>query len=718
MPVVQRICMVVLFCFGIPGFSGEILSNPLNNPYPQSESRQKIFYSSFDEQPKTLDPVLAYTSAEFRFLGNIYEPPLRFDYFKRPYQLIPTTLVALPQIRTNGDEVIYHFELKPGIFYQPHPGFVKKYYPLKATYLKEHSIYRLSDFPLTATRELTAYDYVYQIKRLANASLNSPIYELMSQYIVGFREFSKKLPPLNREHKTSGWVDLQKYDLSGVKVLDKYHFEIKLKIPYQQFVYWLTMPFFSPIPREVDRFYSQLGMRDRNLGFSWYPVGTGAFMITENNPNRRIVLVKNPHYHWSYFPTGGTAKDSAEGYLLNAGKRLPLIDKVIYTLEKETLPRWNKFLQGYYDVSSISEDSFDQAVRVNKQGQPVLSPEMKQRGILLHIYPEMTITYLGFNMLDPIVGGQGESARLLRQAISIAVNIEEYLAIFFNNRGKPAHGPIPMGVLGYQHGEAGINPYVYEWKDHQQKRRALAEAKQLLVKAGYPNGIDPKTGRSLVLHYDVTATGGPDDKPRLDWMRKQFAQLGISLDIRATLFNRFQDKLRHGNTQIFYFSWGADYPDPENFLFLFYSKNGQVKYGGENETNYDNPVFDELFLKMKNETDSSKRLKLINQLLEIIRHDAPWVFGYLGESFVLNHQWQSPIKWEPLIIDTLQLISINVPMRNQYRLAWNKPIIWPIGLLLVILGLFLFPFILAYIRRQKQSATRVKKNVYPKYKSY
>ena len=122
----------------------------------------------------------------------------------------------------------------------------------------------------------------------------------------------------------------------------------------------------------------------------------------------------------------------------------------------------------------------------------------------------------------------------------------------------------------------------------------------MLAQAGYPGGIDPKTNLPLLLHYDVATSSSPDDKARFHWLRKQFAKIGIALDIRSTLYNRFREKVRTGKAQIFSWGWMADYPDPENFLFLLYGPNGKVKNGGENAANYSNETVDELYEQIKN----------------------------------------------------------------------------------------------------------------------
>ena len=683
----------------------------LNNPYPHQEAKENIYYTSFAEQPKTLDPARSYVVNELLFTEQIYEPALQYDYLKRPYQVVPRTAAMLPEIKYAEGKTIYTLKITPGIMYQPHPAFAKDeqgeyvYFPLTKDYLSQKGIRTLQDFKQVGTRELTADDYVYEIKRLANPAINSPIYGLMAEYIEGFSEFKDKLP--NHGHQ-KGFLDLRAYELEGARAIDTYTLEVTLKGEYPQFLYWLTMPFFAPIPWEADRFYSEPGMQQRNISFGWYPVGTGPFMLVENDPSRRMVLVKNPHYHDAYYPTDGMPDDAAKGYLKHAGEKVPFIDKAVYTLEKEAIPRWIKFLQGYFDFSGLTADSFDSAVQITSEGEPVLTEEMKQRGIRLTEVSEPMIRYLGFNMLDPIVGGSSERARKLRQAISLAVNFEEYIAIFLNGRGTAAHSPLPPGIFGYLEGESGINSYVYGWDGRAAQRRSIEDARQLMADAGYPGGKDPKTGKALILHYDIAATGGPEEKAALNWMRKQFRKIGIALDVRATHFNRFQEKIHTGNAQIFMWGWIGDYPDPENFLFLFYGPNARYPDGGENSSNYKNPNYDALFLKMKTLKDGPERQRLINEMLEMLRFDAPWVFGLHGKSIMLSQTWTSPMKSDPLIADILKYIAIDVPKRNELRKTWNQPILWPIALFVLLCFIFIIPFVCAYYKRQRSAAPRIK----------
>jgi len=166
----------------------------------------------------------------------------------------------------------------------------------------------------------------------------------------------------------------------------------------------------------------------------------------------------------------------------------------------------------------------------------------------------------------------------------------------------------------------------------------LDEAKKLLAEAGYPNGRDAKTGQPLTLYFDTMASG-PEAKSRMDWFRKQFAKLDIQLVIRATDYNRFQDKMNKGSEQIFEWGWNADYPDPENFLFLLFGPNKKVGVGGENAANYQNPRFDALFEKMKDMGNGPERQAAIDEMVRLVREDAPWVYAFHPKSFGLRHGW-------------------------------------------------------------------------------
>lgn len=682
-----------------------------NDPYPASDRGGNILYTAFTDRPKHLDPVQSYSEDEIAFTAQIYEPPLQYHYLRRPYALIPATATAVPQPRyldaqgqplpeDAADAHIaftdYVIEIKPGIRYQPHPAFAEQPADISG-------FHTLADFPQRGTRELTAEDYVYGIKRLAHPRLHSPILGLMGEYIIGLNELSETLRKSAPAGRQDAWLDLRDAPLAGVEALDRYRYRIRIKGKYPQFVYWLSMPFFAPLPWEADRFHSQPGMAEKNLTLDWYPVGTGPYMLTENNPNARMVLERNPHFRGETYPCDGEETDRAEGLLDDCGKPLPFIDKVVFTREKEQIPYWNKFLQGYYDASGIASDSFDQAVQVSTGGEVSLTPDMQAQGIRLSTSVATSTFYMGFNMLDPLVGGNSVATRKLRQAIAIAIDQEEFISIFMNGRGVAAHSPIPPGIFGYREGQAGINPTIYEWTDAGPRRRDIAVAKRLLAEAGWPAGRNEKTGEPLVIHLDTTGTG-VGGKARVDWLNKQFQKIDTQLVVRSTDYNRFQEKIRKGAVQLFYYGWNADYPDPENFLFLLYGPQAKGKFDGQNAANYVNPEYDRLFEQMQTMENSPARQALIDRMLAILHEDTPWVWGFHPKDYTLRHVWLKNRKPTKVGNNTLKYQRIDAALREDLRAGWNRPVFWPLSLLVGVLVLLALPAVASHRRRETATA--------------
>ncbi len=703
--------MAVGFCCACSG-------RPWNDPWA-GPGDANILYRVFNERPKTLDPASAYSESEAQFTAQIYEPLVQYHFLRRPYELVPLTAATVPKPtyldaagRTLAEgapeneiaRVVYRVRIRPGIEYQPHPAFARD----DAGHLLYHSltpadlvaINTLADFPITGSRELIAADYVYQIKRLVHPRLHSPIAALMRRYLIGMEDLSNELAA--SAARGEQYLDLREFSLPGARALDRYTLEISLAKPYPQFVYWLAMPFFAPIPWEADAFYSQRGMAERNLSFAWYPLGTGPYLLAENNPNRRMILQRNPNFRGETYPSDGEMGDAARGWLDSAGQTMPFVDTIYFNLEKEDIPEWNKFLQGYYDASVVVSDSFDQAIRYRPDGTAELTAEMQAQAIQLITTVQATINYVGFNMMDPVVGGDSERARYLRRAISIAVDIEELISIFLNGRGAAAQGPIPPGIFGHRDGEAGINPYVYEWRNGRARRRGVAEALLWLEKAGYRKGRDPRTGRPLVLYFD-TVSSGPDSKALMNWYRKQFSKLGIDLVLRATDYNRFQEKIRSGSGQIFAWGWNADYPDPENFLFLLFGPYAKVVSQGENAANYTNETFDQHFVRMRNLPNGDERQAVIDEMTALVRRDAPWIWGYHPKAYTLHHSWYRNAKPNLMARNTMKYHAVDAMQRAAKRRAWNEAVIGPV---LVIVGLLLLSVVPAYlVYRHRQRAT-------------
>jgi ABC-type transport system substrate-binding protein len=661
---------------------------PLNNPYPAGEREANTLYAAFAERPKHLDPAVAYSSNEYVFIQQVYEPPLQYHYLRRPYTLVPLTATELPRLTlldaagqplpAGADPALarsslYELRIRPGIRYAPHPALARGddgellYHRLDAAAVAR--IDTLADFAQRGSRELTAQDFAYQIKRLASPRVQSPIRGLLQTHLAGFAELAARLAAADTA--ADAWLDLREVELAGVEVVDRYTLRIRLTDVYPQFQYWLAMPFFAPMPWEADRFYSQPGLAAKNITLDWYPIGTGPYMLTVNDPNRRMVLLRNPLFRGEPYPADGEPTDAAAGLLKDAGRPMPFIDRAVFSLERESIPVWTKFLQGYYDRSAVGQDSFDQVVNLGAGGELTLTEAMRERGMRLSTSVMASVFYTGFNMLDEVVGGYDAKRRALRQAIAIAIDQEESIAIFQNGLGVAMQGPLPPGIFGYRDGAAGINPYVYRWTDGRPQRLGIERARDLLASAGYPGGRKPD-GAPLLLYFD-SAASGPDAKSYLDWLRKQFAKLGVQLVVRSTDYNRFQDKMRRGQAQIYQWGWNADYPDPENFLFLLYGPNGKVKHGGENASNYHNREFDRLFERMRVLPNGAERQAVIDRMVDIVRADAPWVAGFHPQQVVLNHAWTGNLKPNDMASNTLKYQRLDPALRARLRDEWNRP---------------------------------------------
>ncbi len=709
-----------------------------NNPYPPSERGKNIYYSTFNEEPKHLDPAISYSSDEYRFLGQIYEPPLAYHYLKRPYQLIPLTAESVPSpsyfdaqgkaLPTDASEelvakAIYEIKIKPGIMYQEHPCFALDqsgrfiYHQLGKEEIE--GVYEVRHFPKTGTRELMAADYVHQLKRLADPTLHCPILSTLERYILGMQEYAEALTQdleAERDERRAAAgasynqelderqnpikLDLDAHPFPGVQLVDRYKYRIILGTKYPQIAYWLAMPFFCPMPWEAVEFYSQGVLRDRNITLDRFPVGTGAYMMEVYDPHKEIILSRNENFREEYYPDEGEPGDEAAGLLQASGERIPFIDKAIYKLEKEYIPRWNKFLQGYYDISGISSDTFDRAVQFTDQGDPDTSQLLQDRNIRLLTSVSPVSSYLGFNMMDDLVGGYTEDKRKLRQAISIALDYEEYIQIFTNGRAIPSHSPVPPGIFGYEEGEKGINPYVYNWDSTKGAvRKSLDEARRLLAEAGYPGGKDME-GNPLIIGFDNAWTGS-SATPLLSWMRKKLDAIGVTMENRTTDYNRFRDKVRGGNFQLLSWGWIADYPDPENFLFLLYGPNSQAEYDGENVANYNSPEYDRLFEQIRSMENSPERLAIIRQMKHILQQDAPWVFATHPVSFGLYQEWIRNIKPQEIGLGSLKYYRIQASTRELGRSKWNQPVIWPVAAFIGLLVLGSIPAVVTAWRRER-----------------
>ena len=205
-----------------------------NNPYPDSDSEVKILYRTYVDAPRTLDPAVAYTTNAHAITGEVYETLLEYHYLKRPYELIPALAATLPQVKPLGNGwTAYRFVLRQGLYYQDDPCFEL-------------------DGPGHLTREVVMEDFAFELMRLADPAVNSPVVEPMSN-IQGFAAFSERLAERRKQDPDFAALPVREQyaeagPIEGVEVEDRYTLVLHVADDYPQILYWFAMPFTAPVP--------------------------------------------------------------------------------------------------------------------------------------------------------------------------------------------------------------------------------------------------------------------------------------------------------------------------------------------------------------------------------------------------------------------------------------------------------------------------------------
>jgi ABC-type transport system substrate-binding protein len=475
-------------------------------------------------------------------------------------------------------------------------------------------------FPGGKGRELEAKDFIYAWKRVADPNVNSEGWWIFDNRIVGLNEWRDKMKDGSVTYDT---------EVEGMKALDEHTIQIKLVQPYYQLYYVLAMNYTAPVPKEaVDKYGKE---------FLNNPVGTGPYMLKSWVRNNKLELVANPTWAGQSYPSEGEEGDKEAGLLDDAGKKLPFIKTIVMREITEDQPRWLNFMKGNLDVAAIPKDNFDSSVVGGE-----LTPDMRKKGIQLIITEDPDVTYTAFNMDDPVLG----KSKKLRQAMALAYNGEEVIKKFYNNRAIKAHSPIPPGVDGYEKGYK--NPY---------KKFDVAKAKKFIEEAGFPNGDGlPK--------FEFLAGSSSTSRQMAEYFKENLKQIGIDLNITQNSWPQFTKKIRERKGQIWGIAWGADYPDAENFLQLFYSRNASP---GANGSNYDNPKFDALYEKAALLPPGEERTKLYQQMRDIVVEDSPWIFGAHRLGYAVKHGWLKNYKPHRIIDDKMKYYKIDKDLKAKLK---------------------------------------------------
>ncbi|MCA9047257.1 MAG: hypothetical protein KDA89_00915, partial [Planctomycetaceae bacterium] len=519
-------------------------------------------------------PIRCSTVYENQCVSQIVETLLQYKYLKRPFELEPLLLAEMP---TSDDGVTWRFQLKPGVRFHDDPCF-----------------------PEGRGRPMVSSDVFYSWKRMADRSANSKVWWLMKDMIVGFDAY-------HESQNAAGSFDYDA-DVEGLKIVSDREFTVTLTRPTPAFLWKLAMFQTGIVAREaVEKYGDRFGLN---------PVGTGPYLLKNEsdwNQGVGIRFSKNPNYHECFYPSEFSEGDDQEGFDKPAGKQLPFLDEVEIVFFKSSQPMWLEFMAGKLEYIRVPQDYFSEAF---SRRTLKLTNKMKDMGLRGYPVPLLDFIFRGFNMDDKLLGGTGDRAGYLRQAICLATDWNEQNDAFYNGINQIYDGVIPPGLPGYP--EDGRSEKAY-------RGRNLERSRELLSKAGYPGGeglppIDFYISNELFM-------------PQLAEMTKrQLSDVGIRVNTHLMGFSQLMQKVDERAAQMFGFAWGSDYPDGENNLSLFYGPNESP---GSNHFNYKNAAYDALYQEIVAMQPSEERVAKMQQMQEILMEDCPYAGSMARTRFYL-----------------------------------------------------------------------------------
>jgi len=405
------------------------------------------------------------------------------------------------------------------------------------------------------------------------------------------------------------WIFNRKVDsLQPFRVIDDSTFQLRLIRPYHPILGILSMQYCSIVPKEAVEKYG--------AGFRRHPVGTGPFQFVAWEEGQSLVLKKNPNYF---------ERDSA-------GKSLPYLDGINISFYDSKATEFLLFRQKQLDFINDIEASFKDEI-LTKKG--TLRKEWDGK-IVLQAIPYLNIEYLGI-LVDSANGSVKNSpmrSRKIRQAINYGFDRRKMVLYLRNSLGTPAEsGFVPMGLPSFD--SSAVKGYHYD----------PAKTKQLLAEAGYPDGkgLPPIKLLTIPIYADMA-----------NFLAKQLEESGIPVQVEVVQKSLLLEMTSNSRAAFFRGSWIADYPDAENYLSVFYSKNPAPP----NYTRYKSEVFDAAFEKAITETNDSLRYKLYQQADQVMINDAPVVPLWYDKVVRLV---QTNVKgFQPNALNLLELRRVNL----------------------------------------------------------
>ena len=528
----------------------------------------KVLRIAFPIDVSGLDPAGTQETYASLVEQKIFDGLYVWDYLARPYKFVPSVATGMPEISADGR--VWTIRIRQGIYFADDPVFGGK------------------------KRELTAADFVYAWKRVVDPRVRSPNSDLLEHKLAGLDDAVAKA-------NASGRFDYDA-DIQGLRATDRYTLRLELVQPDYTFFELLDSAALRAVAREAIEKYADAGGRAmRN------PVGTGPYRLKEWQPGHRIVLEANPGFREERFPPAPPNADAATKAVAESmkGKRLPQIGRIDIAVVEETNPRFLMFGSGQIDMLDVPGDVAPKMI--DDKGN--LLPEFAKRGVKLERATELAVTFVYFNMEDPVVGGYTPEKIALRRAVCSAYNQPDEIRVIRNGQAIAATQPIPPDVEGHVKGYKGLSAY------------DPATARALLDKFGYRDrdgdGFrELPDGQPLTMHY--TSGVGAVYRHFDDLWLRSMREVGLRMDFQIQTFTESFKAAHEGKLQVAGFGWNGDISD--DFMRLFYGPYS----GAGNLARFKNAEFDALYEKSRRTADRAERVKIYESMTKIISAQAPW----------------------------------------------------------------------------------------------
>jgi oligopeptide transport system substrate-binding protein len=380
---------------------------------------------------------------------------------------------------------------------------------------------------------------------------------------------------IDRSVASSGaWIFNNRIDtVNGFRALSDSVFQLKLLRPFHPIMGILSMQYCSIVPHEVVEKYGK--------DFRRHPCGTGPFQMASWDEGEALILHKNEHY-WE--------RDSS-------GNPLPYLDAVKITFFDNKATEFLQFRQGELSFINDLDPSFKDEI-LTKKGE--LRSQWKDK-ILLKKHPYLNTEYFGIlvDEKNPLVKNTATGIKAVRQAMNYAINRQQLMMYMRNSIGIPAEAGFVPGGLPSRNTEL-VKGYTYD----------PAKAKALLVQAGFPDGkgLPPIKLLTINIYSDIAS-----------FVARQLEEIGIPVQVEVIQKSLLLEQTAKSQALFFRGSWIADYPDAENYMAMYYSKNPAPP----NYTRYKNPAFDSLYEKALLENNDSARYQLYRDMDQLVINDAP-----------------------------------------------------------------------------------------------